>query len=286
MASKKKTSVDMDKVKLRVEKNIHNASEYPLNLAMCVYARPKVGKTRFVSSAPDVLVIDCDEQGTDSVRHDYDPKTIRITSWTEINDIYWYLHSGDHPYRSVAIDTVSGLQTLCLNWILGDEASRDTSRDPDQPSQRIYQKRSKLMGTIITNFRNLPMNVLFTAHTRATETGEGDEEVISVTGPNLAPATATQLLAAVGLIGYMSKREVNVKRKVDGVSQRVKVRKVRMLIGPSERYETGVRYSALKDLDHIDDPTFPDIYKMIAENKALKKRARKGKKTTITKEES
>lgn len=261
----------LEKIKTRVEKKIKRASEYPLNLAVVVYARPKVGKTRFCATAPDVLIVDCDEQGTDSTRDDTDPKTIRITTWSEVNDIYWYLQSGDHPYRSVAIDTVSGLQTLCMNWILGDEHARDTSRDPDQPSQRLYQKRTQLMTNVITNFRNLPMNVIFTAHTRTKEQGEGEDEIITVTGPNLAPATVNHLLASVGLIGYMHKREVPVKKKVK-VKGKVKtsrrmVTKTRMLIGPSERFETGVRYSALKDLDHIDSPDFQSLLDLISGKK-------------------
>src|SRR5882672_1330988 len=270
----------LERIKTRVEKKIKSASEYPLNLAVVVYARPKTGKTRFCASAPDVLIIDCDEQGTDSTRDDLDPKVIRITTWSEVNDIYWYLQAGDHPYRSVAIDTVSGLQTLCMNWILGDEHSRDTSRDPDQPSQRLYQKRTQLMTNIITNFRNLPMNVIFTAHTRNTEQGEGEDEVITVTGPNLAPATVNHLLGAVGLIGYMHKKEVVVKKKVTvkGVekTRRRTVTKTRMLIGPSERFETGVRYSALKDIDYIDGPNFKDLLDLISGSKELTERSKKG----------
>jgi phage nucleotide-binding protein len=249
----------MSQIRSRVEKKIKRASDHPLNLSVVVYARPKVGKTRFCATAPDVLIIDCDEQGTDSTRDDLDPMTVRITTWSEINDIYWYLQSGAHDYRSVAIDTVSGLQTLAMNYVLGDEAARDASRDPDQPSQRIYQKVTQLMKVQITNFRNLPMNVIFTAHTRTREQGEGEEDITYVTGPNLSPATQSHLLGAVGLIGYMLKREVTVKRG----ERKVKVRRVRMLIGPSDRFETGVRYSALADLPYIDNPNFSDMLELI-----------------------
>jgi len=276
---KKRSTVSEEqlaKIKTRVEKKIKRASQYPMNLSVVVYARPKTGKTRFCASAPDVLIIDCDEKGTDSTRDDLDPLTIRISTWSEINDIYWYLQSGDHPYKSVAIDTVSGLQTLCMNWILGDEAARDTSRDPDQPSQRLYQKRTQLMTNVITNFRNLPMNVIFTAHTRTKEQGEGEDEIITITGPNLAPATQTHLLASVGLIGYMHKREVVVKTKKDGKTKRKKVTRTRMLIGPSERFETGVRYSALKDLDHIDSPNFTDLLEVVSGSKKLKEATKSG----------
>jgi phage nucleotide-binding protein len=252
---------DLVKIKARVEKKIKRASQHPLNLSVVVYARPKVGKTRFCATAPRVLIIDCDEKGTDSTRDDTDPFTVRITTWSEINDIYWYLQSGDHEYESVAIDTVSGLQTLAMNFVLGDEASRDASRDPDQPSQRIYQKVTQLMKVQITNFRNLPMNVIFTAHTRTKEQGEGDEEITYITGPSLSPAVQAHLLGAVGLIGYMLRREVTLKRG----NKRVKVRRVRMLIGPSDRFETGVRYSALADLPFIDNPDFSSMLEVIRE---------------------
>jgi phage nucleotide-binding protein len=257
--------VKMEQIKTRVEKKIKRASAYKPNLSMVIYARPKVGKTRFCATAPKVLIVDVDEKGTDSTRDDTDPFTIRITTWSEINDIYWYLQSGDHDYESVAIDTVSALQTLCMNFVLGDEASRDASRDPDQPSQRIYQKVSQLMKIQITNFRNQDMNVIFTAHTRTKETGEGEEEVITMTGPNTSPAIQAHLLGAVGLIGYMTKREVVVKKAK--TKKKRKIARTRLLIGPSERFETGVRYSALKDMDHIDSPNFQDIIDLVTKKK-------------------
>jgi phage nucleotide-binding protein len=262
MPRRDKPEVDIEKVKARVEKRIHRASSYPLNLALVIYGRPKTGKTRFAASAPDVLVIDCDEKGTDSTRDDIDPFSTRIETWSELNDVYWYLQSGDHDYKSVAIDTVSGLQTICMNFILGDELARDASRDPDMPTRPLWGKLGQLMRTQITNFRNLPMNVIFTAHTRTREQGE-DEDITIITGPNVSPSIQSHLLGAVGMIGYLMKREVTVKKKVDGKTRRRKVSRTRLLIGPSDRFETGVRYTKLKDFEHIEAPDFPTIYNLI-----------------------
>ena len=261
--AERRPSVSIDKIRSRVEGKITKASDLPLNLAVVVYGRPKVGKTRFCASAPNVLLIDCDEKGTDSTRDDLDPSVIRIQTWSEINDIYWYLQSGEHEFQSVAIDTVSGLQTLAMNFVLGDELARDASRDPDQPSQRIYQKVTQLMKTQITNYRNLPMNVLFTAHTRTRTTGEDEEDEQTITGPNVSPAIQTHLLGAVGLIGYMMRREVVVRSRRDGKTRRRKVSRTRLLIGPSDRFETGVRYTALKDFDHLDAPDFSNMLEVI-----------------------
>lgn len=266
----KPPEADLKKIKARVEKKIKKASDYPLTLSMVIYARPKVGKTRFAASAPNCLIIDCDEKGTDSTRDDLNPNVIRITHWSEINDIYWYLQSGDHEFESVAVDPISALQTICMNFVLGDEVARDASRDPDQPSQRVYQKVSQLMKTQITNFRNLPMNVIFTAHTRTKETGEGEEEVVTMTGPNTSPAIQSHLLGAVGLIGYMTKREEVIKvpsKRNPEKKINKKISRTRLLIGPSERFETGVRYSGLKDLDHLDSPTFDSVLALIQKKK-------------------
>jgi hypothetical protein len=150
-----------------------------------------------------------------------------------------------------------------MNFVLGDESARDASRDPDMPSRQVWQKVGQLMKTQITNFRNLPMNVVFTAHTRTRNVGEDEDDEQIITGPNISPSVQSHLLGAVGLIGYMMKREVVVKNR-KGV--RRKASRVRMLIGPSERFETGVRYTALKDFEYIDNPDFQELLEVISGN--------------------
>lgn len=261
--SDKLPSADLKKIKARVEKNIKRARDFDPNQNILVYSRPKVGKTRFAATAPKVLIIDCDEEGTDSVR-DTNPNVIRVKFWSETQDIFWYLQSGEHDFESVAIDGVTGLQTLCMNFVLGDEAARDASRDPDQPSQRIYQKVSQLMKTTITNYRNLPMNVVFTALPRSRETGEGEEEVIVTTGPNVSPAIGTHLEASVGIIGYLTRRETFVKVPSKKNPEKMVKRKVystRMLVGPSERYVTGDRTG--KFGEYINAPSVAEMLDVI-----------------------
>ena len=73
------------------------------------------------------------------------------------------------------------------------------------------------------------------------------------------------------MIGYMMKREVIVKKTVNGKVTRRKQQRVRMLIGPSDRFETGVRYSALKDFDHLDNPDFSEMLKTIGTRKEATK---------------
>jgi hypothetical protein len=206
-----------------------------------------------------VILIDINEEGTDSVRKDFDPNTFRVYYWGEINDIYWYLQSGDHDYESVALDGLTGLQELCLKFVLGDEASRDASRDPDMPSRQIWGKVGQLMRTQITNFRNLPMHVLFTATDRKRFTG-GDEDEDDAGEINIAPALTPSIEGAaeraVGVIGYLHKRPVIVKAK--GKKPRRVVKRRLIIDDPTDKYMTKDRY-------HFGAPYIdaPDVTAMI-----------------------
>jgi hypothetical protein len=265
-----KPTVDIDKVRTRVEKKIQRASEFDPNQNMLIYGYPDSGKTRVVASAPKCLIIDVDEKGTDSVRRDIDPYVYRIEFWSEINDIYWYAQSGDHDFESFAIDGLTGLQTLCMNFVLGDEAARDASRDPDMPSRQIYGKVSQLMRTQITNWRNLPYNTLFTALARTRDTGEGEEDEMLITGPSLSPAIAAHATAAVGTIGFLTKREVVIKSKkvVNGEEKIIKRKEVRrrLITGPQARFITKDRNGLFGE--YVDAPNLSDMLAVIQSKEA------------------
>jgi hypothetical protein len=246
-----------------VRKRIHKASEFPHNQNILVYGKPGVKKTRFCATAPDVIIIDVDEEGTDSIRRDLDSDVIRVYSWMEVDDIYWFLQEGAHSYKSVAMDGVTGMQTLCMNFVLGEAAARDASRDPDMASRQSWGKIGKLMKTQITNYRNLPMNVLFTATERAREADDSseDEEIVRVFGPNVSPSVASHLEQSVGTIGRMVKREV-VVRSAKTKKTRREVRS-RLLLGDSERYISKDRNGLFGEF--IDAPDFTEMLRAIYE---------------------
>jgi len=184
------------------------------------------------------------------------------THWAEINDIYWFLQEGDHEFESVAIDTVSNLQNICMDFVMGDEVSRDASRDPDMPSRQAWGKVGKLMRTQIINYRNLPMNVIFVAQLRAKQTGDDEDDDSEILyGPEVSPSIEKTLKAAVGTIGYLTKREVVVRNKKTKEARK-EVRR-RLLLGDSERYISKDRNGVFPD--HIDAPDLADMLTAIYE---------------------
>lgn len=247
----------------RVTSRIKNASDLEDKARILVYGPAKVGKTRLASSAPNVLLIDVNEKGTGSVRRDYDPKVFPVETWSDVTDCYWFLQGGNHDFESVAIDGVTGLQTLCLNFVLGDEAARDASRDPDMPSRQIWGKVGQLMRTQITNYRNLDMNVIFTGLVRVNTVGEDDDLEETILGPACSPSVANHLEAAVDIIGYLTKRSVFIKKKVKSkksqktVTKRVREVRKRLFVESSEKFLAGDRFGVLKD--YVDNPNLEEI---------------------------
>jgi hypothetical protein len=225
----------------RVTNGIHRASELEDPFRGLVYARPKVGKTRLVSTLPDVLVLDIVEKGTKSVKRDLDPHVYRVRRVAELDDLYWYLQSGDHEFKSWALDGVTGLQSLVLRFVMGDEAERDASKDPQMPSRQIWGKVNEICREYITNFANLPMHGCFTALERSRDIAEeDDDESQIVVGPAVTPGIANHLEGSVDTIGRLTAKEVVVKGKSDGEKVKRVIRRT-LWLGPSEKYIAGER---------------------------------------------
>src|SRR5215467_13845474 len=256
---------DIEALVMRMEKRIKRASKLPRQQKFLFYGEPGSRKTRLASSAPEPLIIDINDQGYDSVRRDFDPNYVLLDRWQDLNDVYWYLQSGEHDYQTVVLDHVTNLQNVCMNFVIGDEVSRDASRDPDMPSRQSWGKVGQLMKTQIINFRNLPMNVIFLAQLRATEVDGGDEDVFIKLGPEVSPSIQKVLTASVGTIGMMTKKDIFI-RNPDTKKRRRETR-TRLMIGDSEKYISKDRNHVFGE--YIDGPDLTEMIERIYEDKEV-----------------
>lgn len=103
------------------------------------------------------------------------------------------------------------------------------------PSKREWGKVGELMRTVILNFRNLNMNVVFLAQER--RGFSDDEEEAPEVFPEVSPSVRTTLTASVDIIGRLYVKEVVAKAAEKGEKAKSGY-EYRMLIGPSERYVT------------------------------------------------
>lgn len=227
---------DIEKISDKVKKNIRRASEINDPFKILIYGRPGKKKTRTLATLPNVLIIDINDRGTRSTKRDLDPHVYIVNRLPELDDIYWFLAEGDHSFESAAIDGVTSMQSLALKFVMNDEAIRDASRDPHMASKQVWGKANELCKEYITNYRNLPMHIGFSALERSRDLAEDDDEESQIViAPAVSPGVANHLEAAVGTIGHITTREVTVKRKG---KKSMSVVHSYLRVGTSERYIT------------------------------------------------
>lgn len=181
-----------------------------------VYGPNNAGKTRFAATAPDVLIIDTNEMGTSSARGS-GARVVVIEMWEEFADAYWLLKRGKHKYKSVAVDGLTGLQNLCMEFVLVEKERRDPTVERSQPTMRDYGRTARLMTGMLLAYRNLPMHIIFTGKDRIIR--EEETGIIQEITVDLPAGARGPVMDAVGVIGYLKPRVLRVGGKRRWVDQ-------------------------------------------------------------------
>lgn len=151
--------------------------EHHLNIL--IYGEPGVGKTVLggssskVEEMSPVLLLDI-EGGTMSLNEAYhDVDVIRITKWIDLQKVYNQLHSGDHSYKTVILDSLSEAQKLSMSDIMAKAVKEDPTLDRDVPTMRAWGQNLEQMRRFTKGLRDLPMHVIFTALVESDKNNKG-----------------------------------------------------------------------------------------------------------------
>jgi phage nucleotide-binding protein len=169
----------------------------PKYLKALFYGAPGTGKTSIVATAPKLLLLDTDG-GATTVRDQDNITVVRVTEWSDIQDVLHTLMREEHPWESVAIDTLTTMQMVAeVSFNLAQDYIEN--RDP----RRTYARMAAMIRAALVSFTNLPMHVLFTAHQRVVgEEDLGVEEGVYSMMPDIQPAVARLALALPDVIGH------------------------------------------------------------------------------------
>ena len=258
----------------KIRKKIQPVDEIDPDFNVVLYGKAGTGKTTLAASFPaPVLIIDCSEKGTDSVRDVEDLEVLRAETWEELDDIYWYLKKEEHGFKTVVIDTVSQAQGIAIKAVMeekGKSVEEGALGNWGSMTKQDWGSVATRMKTWIISMRDLEdTSVVFIAHDRVTGGEEDDDENIIApsVGPALSPSVASTLNASVSTIGNLFIRERMVKKKVKGKSKKTKqVRKIEYCIrlGPHALFMTKVRkVKSITLPDVVVNPTFDKISSLI-----------------------
>jgi len=208
-----------------------------------LYGRNGKGKTRAAANAPKPLVLDVNEEGTQSITG-YDGDYYPIKRWEQFIWAYWYLRTGKHGYETAVIDTMSQVQKLAMRSVLNEAEDRDPNRPPNFPTQREWGQMTELVRPWIFAYRNLPMHIIFVCQERVDrprDEGEETGEIRPHVVPDLSPGLRADVMSAVGIIGRCYRRGRRVGR---GKKETIEW-ETRCLVGDHEDYETKDRTGQL-----------------------------------------
>jgi len=257
-----------------VVKRITDVNEFPPECIVVLYGRAGTGKTTLAATFPKpVLILDFSEKGTDSVRSIPGIKAIRIESWDEVEQIYWYLKKNPGAFKTVVWDTVSQAQDHRIRRILMDHKKSDQEVGGwGTMTKREWGAVSSGLKEWIFNYRDglNGMNVVFIAHDGVFTGNDNDEEsedegvIMPEVGPRVMPSVSSSLNAAASIIGNTFIRE-RYKTVLVGKKKKEK-REVQycLRIGPHSIYTTKIRKPKSVLLpDVIEDPDFNKLMSIV-----------------------
>jgi hypothetical protein len=179
------------------------------------YGDVGVGKTRLCGSADavpqlrPVLVIDV-EGGTFTLRSCYpDAEVVKVTTWMDLERIYHELASGQHPYQTIVVDSLTELQLFNMDQVMSRLEEKDPERhekqgDGEVASMLEWQISGKQVRKFTRAMKDLPMTVLFTALMKQ-DKDKRTGKVVRV--PDLPGKLAHQIAGMFDTVLYMYKAE-------------------------------------------------------------------------------
>lgn len=264
---------------------IIDLEDFDESINIMLYGDSGVGKTVFAGSGDDVLFL-ATEKGTISAkRQGSRAKVWPIEKWEDLQDAFLYLRDEEHGYKWVALDSATKMQHMALRWILDDAHAQNPSRDLDIPAIQDHQKWQNMFKRFVTNFCDLPVNVIFTATTMRAEDEEGENIIL----PDLQGkgyGISQWVCAQMHVVAYIS-----VKRKGKGDDKetwrRIQTQTVPPYFG-KDRYNCLGEYNSNGSCvrPYLDNVTLTDIEKLIASSGTVDESPKRTSRGTATRKRS
>lgn len=124
------------------------------------YGRPGVGKTHAIRTTDAPTLVLSSEGGEVSLA-DVSVDYTRIDTVDSLTDAYRFLSKSDHEYRWAALDSVSEMAQMILEYEL----------EQTKHGQQAYGSMADRVRKLMRRFRGLEMNVYFTAKQARDDSG-------------------------------------------------------------------------------------------------------------------
>jgi len=230
------------------------ASEARVTFNIEIYGDYGAGKTHFCGTAADheetapLLLLDI-EGGAATLRHRPDVEVVQVRSMNEMVTIHRELKEDNgNTYKTVAVDSLTELQRLDVSEIMRAVHLLDDDRDPDVPSPREWQKTLAHMRKICRAYKDLNVNVIFTA----LAVRKQDEDGAVSIKPSLQGKALDEIPAFFDVVAYL-----------DTIIEKDKIER-RLITAQHPKYRAKDRLGVSGGSNVIVEPTVPKLWENLA----------------------
>jgi len=177
---------------------MHEGKFNPDEVKFLVYGESGVGKTVFASTWPDVCFLDIDK-GMASVKRQV--FRVEINYWEDLLTAIEWVVSGEHPFKTVVLDSLNELQYLTMRNVVSAFPSIKRPYN-NLPSQSDYGKMLDEFEKNVRWLRSARMNVVLIAQVAPRE-----YETDPVQPQLVGKASSRNLCRMMDIVGYLDKAD-------------------------------------------------------------------------------
>lgn len=181
------------------------------NLSMLLYGAPKIGKSTFCSRAEDALFI-----ATEPGLNHLETYNVRVNSWREFLEAMALIAKGNHPFKTIVIDTVDKLCDFCEQELCTQNNVASLSDFAFGKGYALYKTE---MSRVFQKVFALNMGVILTSHTQLTDVDTPQGRITRWT-PTFPKRIQDVIIPMVDIIGF-AQNVVSLNENGERVEERV-----------------------------------------------------------------
>ena len=217
-------------------------------LTTLVYGPPKIGKSTFASKFPHALFLPTEPGLRDLEVYQAPPDGSGINSWAQLGEILLVIASGQHPFKTLVIDTIDNMWRLCAEHVC-------KTRGVEFVGDLSYGKGSALLNNeferVLRKMISLPYGLVLISHSTDKEikAAGGDK---TKTEPTMTKECRRIVTALADMILYC---EVETTVEAGNIVNKRVIR-----TKPNQRYDAGDRTGCLPDTLPLSYNAFFNAY--------------------------
>jgi hypothetical protein len=209
-----------------------------------VHSRPKAGKSEFCSHADNALFL-ATEPGLNAL----EVYQVPITSWDDFLAACGEIAEGNHPFKTIVIDTVDLAYRMCSEYIC---RKFKIEHESDMGFGKAWALVSGEFQRVLTKLAHMPYGLFLISHSQESQVETRTGNITRIV-PTLPEKARKIVLGLVDMILYF-----DVETVVGGDGRPTYRRVIRTK--PHPNYEAGDRTGRLPDVIDLDYDKFVEAF--------------------------